>query len=195
MIKVGLTGGIGSGKSLISMVFNRLGVPIYDSDSATKLLYHSNLELKKELIKAFGKQTYDTNGMLNRSYLGKLVFNNKNNLQLINKIVHPKVKQDFKGWLVENCSAAYIIKEAAILIESKAYQQLDKIIVVSAPIDLRVARVVKRDNTTDKEVNKRIESQLSEEELLGYADFTIRNNEKEALLPQIINIHSELLKM
>ena len=195
MIKVGLTGGIGSGKSHISKIFCRLGVPIYDSDSATKELYQTNQQLKNELICAFGEQTYDANGVLNRKYLGELVFSDKNNLELINEIVHPEVKLDFEKWLMKNSEAHYIIKEAAILIESKAYLQLDKIIVVSAPINLRINRVMKRDNTTKSEVNKRIKNQLPEKELLSYADYVVINNETDALLPNILTIHNQLLKL
>ncbi len=194
MIKVGLTGGIGSGKSLVARIFSKFGVPVYDSDSATKQLYVSNNELKRELIKNFGPQTYFENGQLNRKYLGELVFGNKSNLELINKIVHPYVKIDFEEWLRKNQHVNYVIKEAAILIESGAYKQIDKIIVVNAPLELRIRRVVERDKTTKEEVKKRLRNQFSNEKLLTFANYIVENDEINPLLPQIINIQNQLHK-
>jgi dephospho-CoA kinase len=194
MIKVGLTGGIGSGKSLVARIFNKFGVPVYDSDSATKQLYFSNQELKSELIKSFGSQTYFENGQLNRKYLGELIFSDKSKLELINKIVHPFVKLDFEEWLLKNYQTKYIIKEAAILIESGAYKQVDKIIVVNSPFDLRIKRVIERDKTTKEEVVKRMSNQLPNKKLLSFADFIVENNEENLLLPQLINIHNQIEK-
>jgi dephospho-CoA kinase len=194
MIKVGLTGGIGSGKSLVARIFNKFGVPVYDSDSATKQLYFSNQKLKSELVKSFGPQTYFENGQLNRKYLGELIFSDKSKLELINKIVHPFVKLDFEEWLLKNYQTKYIIKEAAILIESGAYKQVDKIIVVNAPFDLRIKRVIERDKTTKEEVIKRMSNQLPIKKLLPFADFIVENNEENLLLPQLINIHNQMEK-
>lgn len=194
MIKVGLTGGIGSGKSLVAKIFNKFGVPVYDSDSATKELYITNQELKSELIKYFGDQSYFENGQLNRKYLGELIFNDKNKLDMINKIVHPFVKIDFEEWLIKNKKAKYIIKEAAILIESGAYKHVDKVIVVTAPLELRIKRVIERDNTTTEEVEKRMNNQLANEKLLTFADYIVENDEENPLLPQLINIQNQLQK-
>ena len=194
MIKVGLTGGIGSGKSLVAKVFSVLGASVYDSDFATKQLYLTNLELKKQLITNFGNQTYYEDGKLNRKYLGEIVFGNKSKLGLINKIVHPFVKLDFEEWLKKTGKEKYIIKEAAILIESGAYKQVDKIIVVSAPKDVRIKRVIARDKTTREEVIRRMNNQLSDEKLLDFADYLVKNDSKSSLLCQIVNIHNLLQK-
>lgn len=194
MIKVGLTGSIGSGKSLISSVFSKLGVPVFDSDSSAKELYKSDFILKGLIQDAFGKKSYLDSGDLNKKYIAKIIFNDKEKLNLINKIVHPRVKLDFEKWLTENNNAKYVIKEAAILIESGAYQHMDKIIVVSAPLELRIERVIQRDNLNEPEIRKRINNQLSEDDLLKFADFVISNNGKDAVLPQILKIHKQLIK-
>lgn len=193
MIKVGLTGSIGSGKSLISSVFSKLGVPVFDSDSSAKELYKSDFILKGLIQDAFGKESYLDSGDLNKKYIAKIIFNDKEKLNLINKIVHPRVKLDFEKWLTENNNAKYVIKEAAILIESDAYQHMDKIIVVSAPLELRIERVIQRDNLNEPEIRKRINNQLSEDDLLKFADFVISNNGKDAVLPQILKIHKQLI--
>lgn len=194
MIKIGLTGGIGTGKSTVAKVFEVLGVPVYNSDDRTKKLYLKDVELKNEMISHFGNKVYDETGMLNKEYLRKLIFNDKEKLSLINKIVHPRVQQDFEKWLLQNRNSNYIIKEAAILIESGAYKNVDKIIVVTSPMNLRMQRVKNRDNSTEKEVRKRIDNQLSEKELLRFADFEIRNTESESLINQVLNLNKLLLK-
>lgn len=192
MIKVGLTGGIGSGKSLISNVFRKLGVSVYDSDSATKNLYLTDNVLKKNIIAAFGKEAYYPNGELNRTHLANLIFNNKQKLQLINQIVHPRVKLDFEAWLQENKDEKYIIKEAAILIESEAYKLVDKIIVVTAPVNIRLRRVALRDHIGEDEIKKRMSNQLLDNELIAYADFIIANGDSDNILPQVLKIHNLL---
>jgi len=190
MIKIGLTGGIGSGKSLISSIFRKLGVPVYDSDSATKNLYLTDKILKQNIIEAFGKETYFLSGELNRAFLANLIFNDKQKMQLINQIVHPRVKLDFEDWLQKHKAEKYIIKEAAILIESGAYKHVDKIIVVTAPIDVRIKRVTLRDNVDETEVKKRISNQITDNELFKYADFIVNNGERDNLLPQVLKIHN-----
>ncbi|MDF1549446.1 MAG: dephospho-CoA kinase [Bacteroidales bacterium] len=194
MIKVGLTGSIGSGKSLISSIFSKLGVPVFDSDSSAKELYKSDSILKDLIQDAFGKESYLDSGDLNKKFIAKVIFNDKKKLNLINQIVHPRVKLDFEKWLTENNKAKYVIKEAAILIESGAYKHMDKIIVVSAPLELRIERVIQRDNLNEPEIRKRINNQLSEDDLLKFADFVISNNGKDAVLPQILKIHKQLIK-
>lgn len=194
MIKVGLTGGIGSGKSLISNIFRKLGIPVYDSDSATKALYKSDSILKEQIQNAFGKESYLDSGELNKKFIAKLIFSDKEKLKLINHIVHPRVKLDFEKWLIEHNKKDYVIKEAAILIESNAYKQVDKIIVVSAPLELRIERVKQRDNLNEHEIRKRIKNQLSEDDMIKFADFVISNNNQDAVLPQILRIHQLLIK-
>lgn len=194
MIKVGLTGGIGSGKSLVARILHAFGVPVYDSDSATKQLYITNPALKSKLIQSFGEQAYYEDGQLNRRFLGNLVFNDKSKLKLINEIVHPFVKLDFEEWLKTKKHKEYVVKEAAVLIESGAYRQVDKIVVVTAPREIRIDRVMKRDKTSKEEVIKRIDNQLSDEKMLSFANYVVVNDGDKALLPQIIRFHNQLQK-
>lgn len=192
MIKVGLTGGIGSGKSLVAKVFNKIGAPVYDSDSIAKQLYLTDKLLKQKMVEAFGEECYLSDGQLNKAYIRQLIFNNKEKLIQINQIVHPRVALHFKNWVEGHSNKDYIIKEAAILIESGAYKQVDKIIVVSAPIDVRIRRVTERDGMTKAEVQKRLENQLSESELQSYADYLVVNDGQSPILPQILKIHKKM---
>lgn len=194
MIKIGLTGGIGTGKSTVAKIFEIIGVPVYNSDERTKQLYLTDVELKTEMIKHFGNKVYTELGLLNKEYLRKLIFNDKEKLKIINKIVHPRVKVDFDKWISEINDRNYVIKEAAILIESGAYKNVDQIIVVSSPVSLRKQRVMNRDNCTEDEVQKRMDNQLSEKVLLEYANIEIRNNETESLINQVLNVHKLLSK-
>lgn len=195
MIKIGLTGGIGSGKSLISGMFESIGVYVYNSDIAAKQLYYTNTELKTKLIKAFGKEVYFESGSLNKKYLSKLIFEDKSKLSFINNLIHPLVNADFEQQISIHKNSPYIVKESAILIESKAYNNVDKIIVVSALQSTRIERVCKRDNVTRQEVMNRINNQLPDSERLKYADFVINNNDNQLLIPQILKIHNELLSL
>ncbi len=192
MIKVGLTGGIGSGKSIIAKIFNILGIYVYNSDMAAKQIYHTNLELKQKLITNFGKEVYFESGKLNKQYLSKQIFEDKRKLALINSLVHPLVKADFEKQLILHKGSPYIIKETAILIESKIYKELDKVIVVTAPQNIRIERVCKRDNLSHNEVLQRINNQLSDEERIKYADYLVSNNNKSLLIPQVLDIHKIL---
>lgn len=192
MIKVGLTGGIGSGKTFIAEHFSKLNIPIYNSDIRGKHLMDNSADVKQQLIKAFGQETFTTNG-LNRKYLSELVFNDKSKLNTINNIVHPAVANDFKLWQAQQ-QAPYIIKEAAILIESGAYKELDYLIVVTAPEQLRITRVVERDNMTREQVQQRISNQISDKERLRHANFVINNNGIMLVEQQVLKTHNNLLK-
>ncbi len=192
MIKIGLTGGIGSGKSLIAKLFRMLGIYVYNTDDAAKKMYYTNVDLKQKMINYFGKEIYLSSGKLNKEYLSKQIFCNKTKLELINSWVHPLVKTDFENQIKLNENSPYIVKESAILIESKAYKNMDKIIVVSAPEDLRIERVCKRNNISKKQVMERIKNQLANNQLLKYADFVIENDNNKLLMPQVLNIHKIL---
>lgn len=192
MIKIGLTGGIGSGKTYVSNIFSKLGVPIYNSDTQGKFLMEHDTHVIKQLISAFGEKVYNANG-LNRSYLAEIVFNNKSKLNTINEIVHPAVKADFEKWCNKHNKHSYIIKEAAILIESKAYQTLDFLIIVTAPEKLRIERVTKRDNLSKEEIARRIANQLSDKERLAYADYTINNDGTMLVEEQVLDIHNKII--
>ncbi len=194
MIKVGLTGGIGSGKSIIAKIFNTLGIYVYNSDIAAKQIYHTNPDLKRKLIHHFGKNVYLESGKLNKQYLSKQIFEDKNKLALINSLVHPLVKADFANQLTQHKNSPYIIKETAILIESNIYKELDKVIVVTAPENIRINRVCKRDKLSEQDVVKRINNQLSDKERIKYADYLIKNDSTNLLIPQVLKIHEDLVR-
>ena len=190
MKKIGITGGIGSGKTYVSEVFKSLGIPVFNADIESKKIMITSEKLM-ELVKAsFGEGIY-ANGSLNKEKLGAIVFSDKSKLQKLNSLVHPIVKEEFINWCKFQKSS-YVIKEAAILFESKANIGLDAVICISAPLELRISRSVKRDNTTEKEIKNRIENQISQEEKEKLSDYIIVNDTKELLLPQVLNIH-ELL--
>jgi dephospho-CoA kinase len=191
MIKVGLTGGIGSGKSYVANIFSALGIPVYNSDLEAKKMYLRD-DVRKLMILNFGKDVYLKSGYINKNYLAKIIFNNKNALNKVNAIIHPLVKKHFDKWLEEHKQAAYIIKEAAILFESGAFKFMDKNIVVTAPLDIRIERVIKRDKTDKETILKKINKQLPDNELIEKCDFQIINY-NEALLPQVLKIHKTLL--
>ncbi len=192
ILQVGMTGGIGSGKSLVCKIFNAIGIPIYDADSRAKWLTHNNDKIRAAIIEYFGKDAYSING-LNREYIADRVFNNKNELEVLNSIIHPEVGNDYQLW-VKNQHTKYVIKEAALMFESGSYKVLDKVINVTAPIPLRIQRVLKRDNfRTEKEIQAIIEKQLSDEERIKRSDYVINNDEHEMLIPQVLKLHEEFM--
>lgn len=189
---IGLTGGIGSGKSTVAKVFMALGVPVFNSDNVAKDIINNDDGVVKLVSETFGA-IYE-NGLLNKEKLAAIVFNDKSALEKLNKIIHPKVAEYFEKWVSENNNAPLLIKEAAILIETGVYKQLDQLILVSAPEKLRIERVVKRDKTTEQQVLDRIKSQLSEEEKQKVADYIIINNDELMVVPQVLEVYQELLK-
>lgn len=192
MLRVGITGGIGSGKSTIATMFEVLGIPVYYADGAAKKLMNEDVFLKEQLTAAFGKEIYQ-HGMLDRSYLSGLVFNNPEKLALLNSIVHPATIADAENWMQLQHSA-YAIKEAAILFESGANKYVDKVIGVYAPAALRISRVMQRDNSTEEAVMARMNKQMEEEKKIKLCDYVITNDEQELVIPQVLKIHEALLK-
>ena len=192
MIKIGITGGIGSGKSTVAKVFEVLGIPVYYADDAAKKLMNGDAALKEKLIAVFGKEIYQ-DGILNRTHLSGLVFNNPEKLAQLNSIVHPATIVDAESWMQQQHSA-YVIKEAAILFESGANKYVDKVIGVYAPIQLRISRVMQRDNSTEDAVIARINKQMEEEKKMKLCDYVITNDEKELVIPQVLKIHELLMK-
>ncbi len=187
MIKVGLTGGIGTGKSYISNIFTHLYIPIYNSDTRAKKLMLENIKIKNELIKLLGAKTY-INGQLNKKWIASQIFTNPSLKKQIEQIIHPEVKKDFEQWLNTHHTHKIIVKETALLIESGTYKDMDKVILVTAPSGIRIKRIMQRDNITQEEAIKRIKAQLPDNEKLKFADFVIENDEKKLLLPQVIKI-------
>ncbi|WP_298425634.1 dephospho-CoA kinase [uncultured Kordia sp.] len=188
---VGLTGGIGSGKTTIAKMFHELGVSIYIADIEAKKLMNTSEVIQKELIEAFGKETYK-NGKLNRSYLSNIVFNQPEELKKINSIVHPRVGQHFKDWYAARSNEKYIIKEVAILFENDSYKQCDKIITVVAPIEERFRRIIQRDNTTREAIQGRMNNQWSDEKKITLSDYIIHNEDLEKAKEQVAKIHQEI---
>ena len=187
MLKIGLTGGIGSGKSTVAKIFETLGIPVYYADTEAKRLMNSSETLKKVIRQNFGEATYE-NDQLNRKYLAGIVFNNPEKLELLNALIHPVTINDAEQWMQQQ-SAPYSIKEAALLFESGAAENLDFIVGVYAPQALRIKRVMKRDGLTADEIMKRINRQVNEEMKMKLCDFVITNDEQELLIPQVLKLH------
>lgn len=187
---VGITGGIGSGKSTVARVFECLKVPVYNADLRARELTNDP-ETLKSIHSEFGNSVF-TGAVLNRKELAALVFKDEEKLVKLNKIIHPLVKEDFDSW-VNKSQFPYVIKEAAIMIESGSYKQLQELIVVSAPRDMRIERVMLRDGISREEVINRMDNQISEAERLKYADTLFVNDNKELLIPQIVQYHYKLL--
>ena len=175
MLKVGLTGGIGSGKTAVSNIISNIGIPVYNSDNRAKWLMNNDKELQNNIIQLFGDKAY-LNNQLNRSYISTIVFDNPAKLNQLNSLVHPCVAIDFKKWIVENNTAEIVVKEAAILIESDAYKQMDSIILVVADEKLRINRVSIRDGVHSIVVKKRMDTQMSDQMKMKYADHIINND-------------------
>ncbi|MEX2231930.1 MAG: dephospho-CoA kinase [Cyclobacteriaceae bacterium] len=191
-LQIGITGGIGSGKSLVCRIFGLLGVPVYDADSHAKELMTTDGILVSQIKKEFGDLAYLPDGTLNRIYLGEYVFFNEEKLEKLNSLVHPRVAVDYAKWLDTKIDASYVLKEAALLYESGSYRLLDKIIVVSAPEGLRQKRVLQRDvHRTVEQFKGIVEKQLPEDEKLKRADYIIVNDETKLIIPQVLFLHQQ----
>ena len=194
MLKIGITGGIGTGKSMVCRIFELLQIPVYDSDLRAKHVMAHNEVLKQELIQAFGPETFNEQG-LNRVYLGSLVFPDPEKLALLNRLVHPHVKQDFIDWTAAQ-NAPYVLKEAALMFETEAWRQVDQMITVFAPLEVRLERLQKRDTHRSKaDILHIISKQLPEEEKVKRADHVIYNDDSQLVIPQVLKLHEEFLKI
>lgn len=194
-LKVGITGGIGTGKTTVSKLFESLNVPVYYSDDRAKMVMNENPQLITKLKQAFGNEVYLDNGTVNRPYLAGIVFNNTEKLNLLNSIVHPAVEEDYLLWLASHKNVPYTLKESAILFESGLDKHIDKVIVVTAPLELRIQRVMKRDNAEKAAVLARINKQMPQEEKDKKADFLVTNIAQEDLMAQVEKIHSTLINI
>jgi dephospho-CoA kinase len=193
MLSVGISGGIGSGKTLVCTIFQILGVSIYNSDLKAKKIMETNQQVKKEIIKLLGEESYLNNLTLNRKYIAKKVFNQKELLSKLNDIVHPAVRQDAEIWS-ENLpqDSSYYLRESAILFETCIYKKLNLNILVIAPEKLRMQRIKNRDGLSDEDITLRIKNQWDDEQKLKLTDFVIINDGKNFLIPQILKIHRTL---
>lgn len=192
-LKIGLTGGIGSGKTTVARIFELLGVPVYYADEASKRLYHSDPLLMADLKKYFGEDIY-ADGQLNRSKLAGIVFRDKTKLELLNSLVHPPTIRDAEQWFLKQTSP-YVIKEAALLFESGSVEGLDFVIGVYAPVHLRIKRVMDRDGIKKEDVENRMQKQLAETLKMKLCDFVISNDEQSLVIPQVISLHQKLFEM
>lgn len=192
MFKLGLTGGIGSGKTLVCQIFEKLGVSVYYADTAARELMNTDAELKAGIRKMFGEKAYGKDG-LNRQYLAGMVFGDHKKLAGLNSLVHPAVHKDFLRWTQLQNKSPYVIEEAAILFESGASADMDFSVLVYAPEELRISRVMRRDGVKREDVVRRMEHQLSEEEKLERADHVLYNDGTRMLLPQLIELHNMVL--
>lgn len=174
MMRVGITGGIGSGKSTACEIFAELGVPIYDCDREAKRLMNESAEVRSQLVEAFGKEVY-INGELNRAYLAERVFGHEEQLALLNAIVHPAVREDFRSWCNSHEQEVYVMMESAILFDVGFDAEVDKTLAVVAPRELRIMRVCNRNNLTPEQVEERMAHQMSDDELHARADYTMVN--------------------
>lgn len=191
MLKIGITGGIGSGKSVVANILQQMGFPVYDSDSRAKALTQTNADIRQQLTAMFGDNLFKNN-VLDKKALSQLIFSSDTNLKAVNAIIHPVVVGDFATWTTRQ-NAAAVFLESAILMESGLYQKMDKIILVTAPEKLRIDRVMKRSQLSEKEIQQRMQMQKTEEALAEKADFVILNDEKHLLIPQVHSILQKLL--
>ncbi len=191
MIKVGITGGIGSGKSLICQVFSKLGVPVYSADDAARYLMVHDTEIRKNLISVFGEGIY-TGEKLNPSVLADLIFNNPGMLASVNNIVHPQVGRDFAQWCTTFAHAPFVIQESAILFESNSFRLFDYVILVTAPEEIRLQRVTDRPGMSREKILRIMENQLPEEEKIVRSHFVLKNDGMTLVLPLILSVYSKI---
>jgi len=188
---VGLTGGIGSGKSLAASVFRTLGIPVYDADFEARQLTDTDRLIHNELLAWIGPDYFE-NGRLNRPMVANLVFRDPSSLEKLNSIIHPRVRAHFQEWVMTNSNAPYLVHEAAILFESGFYKIMDKNILVTCPAEIRIRRIMERDGVTEESARSRMSHQWDDERKIPMADYVIKNAGDELMVPQIINIHNQL---
>lgn len=191
MIVVGLTGGIGSGKSTVARMFQNLGVPVYFADNEAKRIMRESAEVKKKLLLTFGAETFDQDS-LNTAYLAKIVFNDKDKLDRLNAIVHPAVEADFRNW-VSKQSVGLVVQENPLIFEKKKQDRFDKIILVIAPLEKKMERLKLRDRATQNEIEDRMKNQMKDEEKVSSADFVIVNNELKDTEKEVFRVYQKLV--
>ncbi len=194
MLKIGITGGIGSGKTTVCRMFEVLGIPVYYADDRAKWLMNNLPELQAAIKDTFGAEAYNEQG-LNRAHLAKIVFNDKKRLKELEALVHPQVFKDGAAWYEQHQKAPYTLRENALMFETGSYKAMDKTVTVFAPRDLRIQRVMARDNTTKEAIEARIDKQMPEDEKLKLADFVVNNDNQSSLIKQVYNLHEIFLSL
>ena len=196
MIKIGITGGIGSGKSTVCRIFETFGIPVFYADTVAKEIMVTDPVLVAGVKDAFGQESYDEAGRLNNKHIAGIVFGNSVELARLNSVVHPAVFRAFDNWLDKvPVSAPYILKEAALLFESGSYKACDKSVLVTAPAELKIKRVMDRDGVTAEQVQARMDKQMSDSEKIKMADFLIRNDESQPVIVQVLDLHHQFLNL
>jgi dephospho-CoA kinase len=196
MIKIGITGGIGSGKSTVCRVFETFGIPIFYADTVAKEIMVSDPILTAGIKNTFGAESYNSEGKLNNQHIAGIVFNNSTELAKLNKLVHPAVFRAFDEWLAGLPEyTRYIIKEAALLFESGSYKLCDKNILVTAPLAMKLERVMERDGASEAQVQARMDKQMSDEEKVKMADYLIKNDESQSVILQVMELHHQILNI
>lgn len=190
IFRVGITGGIGSGKSTVARVFEVMGIPVYNADNAARRLMNEDTEIREEIIKAFGENAYSGN-QLNRRYIADVVFNNPSKLTLLNSITHPATIRDSERWMKQQ-TTPYALKEAALIFESGSAENLDFVIGVYTPEPLRILRIMQRDNITRDEVKARMDRQIAETIKMKLCDAVVVNDEQQMVIPQVLALHQRL---
>lgn len=191
MIKLGITGGIGSGKSTVSEIFSLCGIPVYIADIESKRLVATSSVIREKLIEMFGEELFENN-VLNKPLLASHIFNDKDKLSAVNAIIHPEVEKDFRDWILAHSDYNIVAHEAAILFESGFNELMDKVVMVYTPLDMRVERTVKRDKTSREKVLERIQNQMPDEAKAKLSDFIIVNDEAQSLIEQVLNVLEQL---
>lgn len=192
MLKVGITGSIGSGKSTIASIFQVLEIPVYNSDERAKFLMNHDSTLRKKLADRFGSDIFGEQGSLQNQKLANIVFNDREALETLNNLVHPRVRQDFEKWTSQVVGSSYLLQEAALLVETGTYQNLDRLITVTAPEEIRIQRIMERDQVDRKSVQIRMDNQLPESKKVAKSDFVIVNDGNQLVIPQVLEIHRKL---
>jgi dephospho-CoA kinase len=194
-LQIGVTGGIGSGKSVVCELFSCLGIPVYNADSRAKWLTNNNQQVKADITQLLGARAYNSEGKYDTAFVASVVFKDESLLKKLNSIVHPAVLKDTEDWVGRQKNVHYVIKEAAIMNKAGENNSLDFVIVVEADIDLRVARILKRDRRSESEIRAIIERQVSDEARRQVADLVITNNTNSALIPQVMQLHKKFLSI
>jgi dephospho-CoA kinase len=192
MVRLGITGGIGSGKSTVCDIFAHMGIPVYHADERAKWLVSNEPALQQQIISSFGERSFE-GGVYNRAYIASLVFNDKEKLGKLNSIIHPAVLKDWKDFYEQYQSLPYVVKEAAIMLEAGGRDSVDKIALVYSPLELRIKRLMERDGLDHSAIEARINSQMPEEEKKKLADYIIYNDDEHSLIEQVYKIHQLML--
>ncbi|MEO6136760.1 MAG: dephospho-CoA kinase [Ginsengibacter sp.] len=193
MLRIGLTGNMGSGKSTVARIFQSLGIPVYNADTEAKRLMLEDVELQQSIRESFGEMAFQNN-ILNRSFLANQVFNDAKKLALLNSLVHPVTIRDAVRWMREQ-NSPYVIKEAAIIFESGSDKNLDFVIGVQSPETLRIERAAKRDGVSHEMIKARMDRQMDEEKKMSLCKYVIINDERQLLIPQVLQLHEKFLKL